>query len=386
MAQKLVGVPGGAELWRVDRMTWIVYRTPKHGVPIAYQVTGGSQNVRALFDDGQVRYARQFNSRKAATKATGVMLVGHRSELSFQGDHPFRPLLAKYQRLLPTNPWLKDPEVLALYASAILEGRSITESELASTGWFRKRTKGEREWAVLSMSDPQTADQIRSDNRTMVRQTLRSLGVHGFSEGRGSMLEWLTNQWTTGKWTQSHLTEQLRRLADPFRGPLDKDLRNFFASKRSLTGGRPSHLTQTREHEDTVRDLVSEWLGPHVAETWSDRKVREWAGRLRNNPNAQQNLIDSLRKQRLSKYKSYDDINTTYADIDALWRPVVRGLWGVDIKHGDPTYERILRLNDAAEAEKTLRQEGLRRGVRQVGLNLLSELHRTLGGSVRRMV
>jgi hypothetical protein len=378
---QLAGVPGGGQVWKIGNVHYIVYTTPRRGVPIAYRLRDDAQ-LRDLFPGSSPNIARSFSNMADARRATGVLNVGHREELTGTAEHPFTSLVSKYERMVVTNPWLADPEVMALYASAILEGRTITASELASTSWFQSRTQGEREWAVLSLSDPSTANQLRTDNRNAVINTMTQAGI-GFFSGFDRLADFITERWTQGSWTQGYTTEQIRRLADPWRGPLDDSLARA-ASSMDRSGRGPTPLI-TREHTDTVRELVSRWLGPHVAANWSPERVREWAGRLRNDPDAEKALTDHLRTQRMAKYSAYTDQNLTYEDIDSLWRPMVRAIWGEDPTPGDATYEHILQINDSARAEQVLRREGLRRNNRQVGQTLLRDLHGALGGSVREM-
>jgi hypothetical protein len=385
---ELFGVPGGGEVWKIGSSHFLVYKTPKHGVPIAYSLEDKEQLERLFrndFETRDVKVARTFGSMADAEKKSGVLLVGSRHELRNREEHPFSGMVAKFDRLVLTQPWLKDPEVLALHAASQLEGRPLTEQELRSTDWWRSRGDGEREWALLSLSDPETAKQVRRDNSFTILNTLQQLGAANVPH---DIRAWINTQWTTGKWSQPFLTEQLRRLADPYRGALAPGLQALVQEQGydiSGRGGENREINITREHVDTVRDMVSRWLGPHVAESWDPEKVREWAGRLRNDPNAHLALTDTLRKQRLAKYKGYEDINTTYEDIDALWRPVFRTMWGQDPESGDPLFEKILQLNDAQGAETLLRREGIRQGNRTVGMSLIQDMHRAMGGSVREM-
>jgi hypothetical protein len=383
---EMFGVPGGGEVWKIGNTHYIVYKTPKNGVPIAYRLRNEEQLDRLFGNELEQRpktIARSFSNMTQAARSTGVLEVGVREELQAGGENPFGSMVAKYDRLAMVQPWLKDPEVLALYAASRLEGRSLSEQELRSTDWWQSRTAGEREWALLEMSDPETARQVRRDNSFVIEATLKQLGARDVPH---DIRAWMNTQWLTGKWSQNFLTEQIRRLADPHRGPLAGDLERISREfDRSGRGGDGRTINVTREHVDTVRDEVSRWLGPHVAAGWSPDKVREWAGKLRNDPNARLELMDHLRKQRLAKYSGYTDMNTTYEDIDALWRPVYRQMWGQDPNPGDPIFEKILQLNDSAAAEQLLRKEGLKRGNKTVGNSLIGDLHRAVGGSVREM-
>lgn len=351
MAQDLLGVPKGGEVWKVGNSYVLVYHTPNHKVPIAYTLKG--QQLNDLFD-GSPSHVKSFADWKTARSSTGILVMGSREAVRSESKDPFGDMVQKLKRLAISQPWLADPEVMALYTAATLEGRSVSQEELQTTNWFRSRNEAQRQWAYLSMSDPKTAAQMKTDNRNMVRSTLMQLGVTWDENSKmGPLVDWVNDQWTTGNWSQEYLTEQLRRLADPHRGPLDSKL----AAQTSR-----STFSRTIQHEDTVRQLVSEWLGPQVAQGWTDQHVASWAGRLRNDPNAQQKLVRSLQLQRKAKYGAYEDENITYADIDALWRPVVRGMWGIDPRQDDAVYERILQMNNQTEAEKLLRTEGVKRG------------------------
>ncbi|MFO7165527.1 MAG: hypothetical protein DIU75_019605, partial [Mycolicibacterium hassiacum] len=142
-------------------------------------------------------------------------------------------------------------------------------------------------------------------------------------------------------------------------------------------------LDRTREREDEVRQMIQRWLGPAYAANWTDQHIAEWAGRLRNDPDAKQELEDVLRKHRMALFPEYDNPNLTYEDIAAPWRGVVQQIWGQTADETDPLFMRIVRTNDLATAEQILRTEGLRRGIGTVVNDVMAAATSAFGGGVQ---
>lgn len=369
MPQDLHQVPPGAEVWEVEGRHFLVWYVPftDPPVPLAWFVSS-SEERKALGIDTK-KIDRKFKSWDQFY-ATGVLRHGDTRELVNTRVHPWELLKQHYEQEVAIKPYLADPEILALWAAAMMEGREITEGELKTTNWWRTHSQAEREWLLLNASDPATADRLIRDNRLRVADLLRSSGVANASE---ALINLIADNWTQGKWTEVYALQQIRLLADPYaEGELDPEL-------RGMTEG----LDRTREGEDEVRQMIQRWLGPAYAANWTDQHIAEWAGRLRNDPDAKQELEDVLRKHRMALFPEYDNPNLTYEDIAAPWRGVVQQIWGQTADETDPLFMRIVRTNDLATAEQILRTEGLRRGIGTVVNDLVASATSAFGGGVQ---
>ncbi len=369
MPQDLHQVPPGAEVWEVEGRHFLVWYVPftDPPVPLAWFVSSSEERQALGIDTNKID--RKFKSWDQFY-ATGVLRHGDTRELVNTRVHPWELLKQHYEQEVAIKPYLADPEILALWAAAMMEGREITEGELKTTNWWRTHSQAEREWLLLNASDPATAERLISDNRLRVADLLRSSGVANASE---ALINLIADNWTQGKWTEVYALQQIRLLADPYaEGELDPEL-------RGMTEG----LDRTREREDEVRQMIQRWLGPAYAANWSDQHIAEWAGRLRNDPDAKQELEDVLRKHRMALFPEYDNPNLTYEDIAAPWRGVVQQIWGQTADETDPLFMRIVRTNDLATAEQILRTEGLRRGIGTVVNDVMAAATSALGGGVQ---
>lgn len=369
MPQDLHQVPPGAEVWEVEGRHFLVWYVPftDPPVPLAWFVSSSEERKALGIDTNKID--RKFKSWDQFY-ATGVLRHGDTRELVNTRVHPWELLKQHYEQEVAIKPYLADPEILALWAAAMMEGREITEGELKTTNWWRTHSQAEREWLLLNASDPATAERLISDNRLRVADLLRSSGVANASE---ALINLIADNWTQGKWTEVYALQQIRLLADPYaEGELDPEL-------RGMTEG----LDRTREREDEVRQMIQRWLGPAYAANWSDQHIAEWAGRLRNDPDAKQELEDVLRKHRMALFPEYDNPNLTYEDIAAPWRGVVQQIWGQTADETDPLFMRIVRTNDLATAEQILRTEGLRRGIGTVVNDVMAAATSAFGGGVQ---
>lgn len=146
---------------------------------------------------------------------------------------------------------------------------------------------------------------------------------------------------------------------------------------------RPGGFTQTREHEDVVRSLVRQWLGPMHGD-WSPDEIARWAGRLRNDPNAAIELEEHLRGLRLAAFPGWTNPDVSYEQIASITRGMFQQLWGQSPDETDPLFLRIANMTDHAEATSILRREGWERGVMPVVTDAISGALRATGGMVRR--
>lgn len=365
MAQQLNQVPPNLEVWRVDgRSTYLVRLVPDTDppIPLVWGVTS-SEDGEALGIDG---YDRELTSEEFYK--TGPIRSGTSRELLNTTEDPWQVIQSNYETEVKVKPWLADDEVLAKWLGAALEGRSLTEAELQGTDWWRTHTESERQWLALNASDPATAEQLIDDNRTRVADMFRSAGIDNASE---DLIQTVADRWTTGAWSQIYATKQIELLSDPnLAGTLDPALTR-------LDDG----LDTTRQGEDEVENMLTTWLGPNHG--WGDDHIAGWASKLRQDPDARLELEDVLKRHRLALYPEYENANLTYEDIAAPWRGVFQQQWGQLPDESDALFQKVVRLNDRAQAEKVLREEGLKRGNQTVANRLLSDLQ-VFGGQVRR--
>jgi hypothetical protein len=169
----------------------------------------------------------------------------------------------------------------------------------------------------------------------------------------------------------------MRGLADPAAGiAIDPELSSIIANN-GLT------LDTIKTHEEKVRAEVARWLGPAFGK-WDESQITEWAGRMRNDPDAMEELTAMLRTQRMSLFPEYTNENLTYEDIAGPWRNLFNQVWQIPADEMDPFFTQVLRMNNYHEASKALISEGLTRNVGAVkqGLETASL---NVGGQLRPM-
>ena len=373
MAQNLNQLPGGAEVWEVEGRHFVVWYVPYTDppIPIAWFVQSSADREA----HGIKKVDRRFKSWDDFYR-TGVLRQGTTREILNTSEHPFEQLKSNWEAESRVKPWLQDPEVVAVIAAAILEGREPTDAELKGTSWWREHSDAERRWLELNMADPATAQRLIDDNRIAIADLLRS---HGIANASPELVNLIADNWTTGKWSEVYAMKQIQLLADPFaEGALDSE----------LTAYRDG-LDTTRAREDEVRQMMEDWLGPGYTRWVTDDQVSRWAGRLRNDPDAKLALEDFLRRQFRAHFnpggKAYgDDPNIRYSDVAPMWRNLWAQEWGQAPDETDQLFMDIIRLNDVHTAQKMLRTEGLNRGIGEVVNRLVGGIDAAFGGSVRR--
>ncbi len=370
MPFNLQGVPTDAEVWLVGNTYWLVWFVPNSDppVPMVWRVPS-SADRQALGITGVDRTLTtdQFN-------ATGALNMGTTTDIPDPGEgvHPFDALTSQFEDEIAVRPYLADPEILALWAESAIEGRLVTEAEMQQTEWWRIHTAIERRWIVFNVADPATAQVQIDDNRLQVERIFDSAGVDNASV---DLIRAVADNWTNGKWSEVYATNQIRLLADPLiEGILDPILRSFSEG-----------LNTTRQGEQAVRDLVNLWVGPAVADGWTDTNIAIWANRFRENSDAQIELTDILKQQRLALFPEYENPNLTYEDIAAPWRGVFQQIWGQRPDELDPLFMQIVKLNDLGLATQLLRKKGLDVGNAQVTTDFLGGISDAFGGAVRRI-
>lgn len=366
---KFNGIPGQPDLWKTTEGTvYLVYFADgvEPPLPMLWEVKNETE-LEAFFGPGKtITYDKTLS--QAQVDSTGAMIWGTSTEIVDTEEDPLEGWSSRWERERTVRPYLEDPEVYALYASAALEGRSVTTAELESTVWFQDHSEPERAWIITNASDPLTAQQMIVDNRTAAYEKLRTAGVADPPE---NLVNFIADQLTTGQWTNEHFNQQIVAISDPASNiDVDAGVTNV------LAGGS---IDTTQEMEDRVRTLVTRWLGTNFGQ-WDDATVASWAGRIRNEGDAEAVLLETLKDQREALFPGYDR-EADYDTIASPWRNMIRNSWGEVPDDSDKLLQNIIRMNDAGEAGKVLTKEGLARGNDMTVNTVQTALSQTFGGS-----
>lgn len=182
--------------------------------------------------------------------------------------------------------------------------------------------------------------------------------------------------------TQDETEEsRLDRIAAEIEG--GRSWGNLIDSVRRIGVTENPQTDVTRKGEDRVRELALEWLGPALG-SFDERQIQKWAGRLRNDPDAELELVEMLRKQRLVMFPKYENENLTYEDIVSPVRNMATNIWGRPMQDETMLVD-LANLGDYSEIQKRLRQSGLNQGVKKVVDDALGAVRATpMGDAVVR--
>lgn len=368
----LFQVGGEPSVWLDENgQHYLVHYVPGTDIPLRYTISLGE--LEDLF--GAEPFTAQSVTQQSMN-AAGAIAAGDSTELANLTDNPFDEWANTVTNQAAVRPWLRDAEVLALIAEAMLEDRDVSLAEFQQTGWWASKNDKQRQWLYLFESDPMSAQQMIEDTKSLVANQLQNMGVNNASQ---AMIDYVTNKWVTGDWSDTYATLQMQGISDPASGiTIDTGL------QQAMTGG-PGGLDTTQAKEDEVRDLVRKWLGPTFG-AWDQNQIAEWAGKLRNDPDAALALENHLRSQRMALFPEYTNESLTYEDIAAPWKSFFQQSWGQVADETDPMFMQIMRTNDAAENGRLLRAEGVKRGIGQVTQSAASEMLGSFGGTVRRPI
>lgn len=305
---------------------------------------------------------------------SGLVVMGTTDVLDMERlatEHPWGNFVEDFKRVAGQKPWMRDPDILSVWAANQLEGGvdpAVAQSLIQGSDWWQTHNDDERAWLKLEFEDPATAQRVLADQRLVVADALRSFGINNASD---DLVNMLASKMVTGAWSTTYTTEQMRLLADPERpGDLDADLTR-------------AGLDTTFDQVARVRGLVNQWVGPVTAAGWSNDQMQRWAGRLRNDPDAENELVTMLQQQRVAMFPAYENPQLSYEDVVAPWRSLFFREWGQQANDSDPLFTKIVNMNDVDEATKLLQREGLKRGVGTVVNRAMSDLVGTFN-SVRR--
>ena len=371
-----MSLPGAPELWKIGGEDWLVYLVPDTDPPIYMAWKSPSpEDTQSFFGPDQpivydnIITTGDFDDPDV-TGIDGLIDFGSTTELASMDDDPFASWVKTMETEAKSQPWIMDDDYQSLVAMAMLEGRKLTDAEIESTGWWKNNTEGQREWMKLYHGDPMEAQRRIDDNRDLARQNLVDAGVTGFSD---ELVNFMADKVTKGEWSSTYYSTQLEAFSDPSAlYELDDELVQF-------------QNVPTIEHDDTVRDFVNKWLGPAFS-NWSDAEVASWAGELRNDPNGEQRLVESLKNQRLALFPEYEDRNLSYEDISSPWRNYATNIWGQAPDETSDFFQQLIRNNDSSINGQLLRREGFNQKIGKVLVDANKAIIEGMGGSVRRPV
>lgn len=367
MAQSLNGLPGTPEVWFYAPTGWyfLVYYVPGTDIPITY--TTSPAEMQAAFGPDRTIVVDRHVADNATLKAAGAIGWGLRSQINNDTEDPFDSWVAGVEKQAAVRPWLRDPEVLGLVAQALVEGRTVSEAEFQQTNWWQTHNEEQRNWMLLSEADPATAQKLMGDQVLVLKNMFSQAGAGSVPE---DVLSKMASQYLSGNWTENYLVDQVRALSDPASGiPVDTSL--------SVSGLSDT----TRGQEQQAASLFSQWLGPIYG---SDQgAIASWAGKLRNNPDAEVELIELLKQQRLALLPEYENPNLSYDDIVGPWRGFWTQQWGQPADEMDPFFMSVVRSGDATQAARLMREQGLARGIEKVKNDLVSFGSDVAGPQVR---
>jgi hypothetical protein len=370
-------IPENGLLWNVNGQNYIVYEVPGangelyDGNPIymAYEVKDNDLiSAGILSPESSVP---QPNATMDQAFFDSIAIVtGNTDQLSADIDNPFASFVETITEQSQVAPWITDPEMIALIAEAAVEGRTVSDAEWQTTNWYQTHNESEREWLRTYYEDPSTATQLTTDAQIAVANSLQAAGVSNAPE---ALINWVAGKYVSGEWSQTYTTEQISLFADPYAtGKRDESFENYLSST-ALTG-----VDRTTEREREVRELYSKWLGPTLGKL-TDQETAEIAGRLRDDPDYQDQLVQSLKQSRLAAFSNYTNPELTYEDIARPWRNLTTSVWGQTADETQGWWQEMVKSNDFATAQNTLREKGLEQDITQVTQDATQALQQALG-------
>ena len=377
---ELNNVPVGAEVWDVEGTLYLAYAVPGAGdlytgstIWMAYDVVGNDLFEAGLLTKGFEYKGPNGSPSKSWFDKTAI-LSGNTNQLIGMDSDPFASFVETYKEEALLRPWLLDNEFIELQAEAALEDRDISEAEWRATTWYQTNNQAKRDWMDIELSDPAEAQRQRNDLELYYKNQLQSLGVSNVPDG---LIQWVSSQNITGNWSDLKTAEQLKLFADPYKtGERDGEMLNLI----STSGFGDVDRTSAREKE--VVELYRKWLGPSLGSLTQD-EVSSIAGRLRDDPDYEDALVNSLKQSRLAAFSNYTNPELTYEDIARPWRNLTTSVWGQTADETQGWWQEMLKSNDYSTAQTTLREKGLEQNINQVSVDATQALQNALGqGSV----
>jgi len=370
-------IPINGLLWNVDGTNYIVYEVPGSngelydGNPIymAYEVVNNDLYQSGLISKGVTPPTANWTGDKAFFDTVAIV-TGNTDQLTQLIDNPFSSFVETVGEQAQIAPWITDREMVALLSEAAVEGRNVSDAEWQSTNWWKTHSQNEREWLRTYYGDPATAAQVITDGQNAIANSLRAAGVSNAPE---ALVNWVANKYISGEWTQNYTTEQISLFADPYASGKRDTQFEAYLSSTALTG-----VDRTTEREREVRELYSKWLGPTLGKL-TDQETAEIAGRLRDDPDYQDQLVQSLKQSRLAAFSNYTNPELTYEDIARPWRNLTTSVWGQTADETQGWWQEMVKSNDFATAQNTLREKGLEQNITQVTQDATQALQSAVG-------
>ena len=367
-------------MWDVEGTLYLAYAVPGAGdlytgstIWMAYDVVGNDLFEAGLLTKGFEYKGPNGSPSKSWFDKTAI-LSGNTNQLIGMDSDPFASFVETYKEEALLRPWLLDNEFIELQAEAALEDRDISEAEWRATTWYQTNNQAKRDWMDIELSDPAEAQRQRNDLELYYKNQLQSLGVSNVPDG---LIQWVSSQNITGNWSDLKTAEQLKLFADPYKtGERDGEMLNLI----STSGFGDVDRTSAREKE--VVELYRKWLGPSLGSLTQD-EVSSIAGRLRDDPDYEDALVNSLKQSRLAAFSNYTNPELTYEDIARPWRNLTTSVWGQTADETQGWWQEMLKSNDYSTAQTTLREKGLEQNINQVSVDATQALQNALGqGSV----
>ncbi len=377
---ELNNIPVGAEVWDVEGTLYLAYAVPGAGdlytgstIWMAYDVVGNDLFEAGLLTEGFEYKGPNGSPSKSWFDKTAI-LSGNTNQLIGMDSDPFASFVETYKEEALLRPWLLDNQFIELQAEAALENRDISEAEWRATTWYQTHNQAERDWMDIELSDPAEAQRQRDDLELYYKNQLQGLGVSNVPDG---LIQWVSSKNITGTWSDLKTAEQLQLFADPYKtGERDTEMLNLI----STSGFGDVDRTAAREKE--VVELYRKWLGPSLGSLTQD-EVASIAGRLRDDPDYEDALVNSLKQSRLAAFSNYTNPELTYEDIARPWRNLTTSVWGQTADETQGWWQEMVKSNDYSTAQTTLREKGLEQNINQVSVDASKALQNALGqGSV----
>ena len=371
-----VNIPTNALLFSVDNDLFIAYEVPGLGtlyegssMYLAYEVPNNNLVDAGILPPGMAEPTANLILPKTLFDKIAVV-TGNTDQLTADIDNPFASFVETISEQAQVAPWITDPEMLELIAEAAVEGRTVSDAEWQTTNWYQTHSEPEREWLRTFYADPSTAAQTITDGQIAVGNALQAAGVSNAPE---ALVNWIADKFVTGQWTQNYTTEQISLFADPYaEGKRDTDFESYLTST-AITG-----VDRTSQREAEVRQLYSQYLGPVLGKI-TDGEAAEIAGKLRNDPDYRDQLVAGLKQSRLAAFSAYTNPELTYEDIARPWRNLTASVWGQTADETQGWWQDMIKTNDFAQAEETLRTKGLELDITQVTQDATTALTQALG-------
>ncbi len=387
--ESVARIPTGAEFWNVNGEYYIVYFIPGSGIPVYYD--SSLEDLKNLF--GPVEFPEVEASIKSPSSDQWSKAIRFGDALELADPNIYDPSQSPWVSFIDTvakeaaiRPWLYNEEMVELLAEATLEGRTVTDAEWQSTEWWRGSTQAQRDWLLLAQSGsgdfasglPADALAKIADDKLVVNNLMQQVGINNPSD---ELVAWVSEKLTTGDWTPTYVDEQIKVLSDPtLDADMDTDLSDF------ITSGEIDYDT-TRAGESQVKRLVKEYLGPVFGGNIADSQINKWAGMLRNDPDAEIQIKETMLNMKKGLFGEYND-ELTYEEIAAPWRGFATNTWGGTVDETSTLFQDVVKANDVTVANKLLFDAGLKDGgSEKIKQDVLNSLVSSFGGgAVRRII